>query len=84
MKNRGKLNSIVSRASKGVGQTGLNQVYELRAKRKGIEKMSDLCRILYQYYNMLPSDKKLRAFMAKKAKTLSSFIPMSINVINKT
>ena len=36
--NRGKLDSIVNRRSQvvGVGQTGLNQLYESRAKRKGL------------------------------------------------
>ena len=47
------MDSIVNRESKGVGvrQAGLNQLYESRAKRKGIEMMSDLS----QYYNVLPS-----------------------------
>ena len=61
MKNRGNLNSIVNRGSKvvGVRQTGLNQLYETRAKRKGTEIMSDLCHILSQYYNILPSARRL-------------------------
>ena len=83
---RGKLNRIVNTGSKvvGVRQTGLNQLYESRAKRKGIAIMSDLCHILTQYYNMLPSGRRLRAFSAKKAETLCNFIPMSIKFINET
>ena len=58
MKNRGNLDSIVNRGSKvvGVSQTGLNHLYEMRVKRKGIEIMSDLCHSLSKYYNMLQSD----------------------------
>ncbi len=67
-----------------VKQTGLNQLYESRAKRKGIEIMSDLCQILTQYYNMLLLGRRFKAFSAKKATTLSNVIPMSIKFINKT
>ena len=51
VKNRGRLNSIVNRGSKvvGVRQTGLNELYEKRAMRKGLQIMSDLCHILSQY-----------------------------------
>ena len=86
MKNRGKLNSIVNRGSKVVGviQTGRNQLYESRAKRTSTEITSDLIHIPSQYYNVLLPGRRIRAFRAKNAKTLSSFIPMSIKVINKT
>ena len=42
MKNRGMLNGVVYKGSKvvGVRQTGLNQLCESRAKRKGIHIMS--------------------------------------------
>ena len=51
VKNRGRLNSIVNRRSKvvGVRQTGLSELYENRAMRKGLQIMSDLCHILSQY-----------------------------------
>ena len=80
------LNSIVNRGSKDVGvrQTGLSELYEKRAMRKGLQIMSDLCHILSPYYETLPSDRRLRAFTAKKAKTINSFVPMSINIINKS
>ena len=44
MKNKGESSSIVNRGRKvvGVRQSGLNQLYESRAKRKCIEIMSDL------------------------------------------
>ena len=85
MKNRGRLNSIVNRGSKvvGVRQTGLSELYEKRAMRKGLQIMSDLCHILSQYHDTLPSGRRLRSFIAKKAKTLNSFVPMSIKIINK-
>jgi len=41
-------------------------------------KTCDLCHILSQYHDTLPSDRRLRAFSANKAKTLNSFVPMSI------
>ena len=48
VKNRDKLDSIVNRGSQvvGVRQTGLNRLYESRAKRKGLEIMTDLCHIV--------------------------------------
>ena len=51
MKNRGRLNSIVNRGRKVVGviQTGLSELFEKRAMRKGLQIMSDLCHILSQY-----------------------------------
>ena len=86
VKNRGRLNSIVNRGSKvvGVRQTGLSELYEKRAMRKGMQIMSNLGHILSQYYETLPSGRILRAFTAKKAKTLNSFVPMSIKIINKS
>ena len=86
MKNRGRLNSIVNKESKvvGVRQTGLSELYEKRATRKGLQIMSDLCHIFSQYYETLRSGWRLRAFSAKKAKTLNSFVTMSIKIINKS
>ena len=86
MKNRGRLNSIINRESKvmRVRQTGLSELYEKRAMRKGFQIMSDLCHIPSQYYETLPSGRRLRAFTAKKAKTLNTFVPMSIKIINKS
>ena len=78
------MNSIVNRGSKVVRQTGLNELYEKRAMRKGLQIMSDLCHILSQYYETLTSSRRLRAFSAKKAKTLNSFVPMSIKISNKS
>ena len=51
----------------GVRQTGLNQLYELKATRNGLEIISDFCHILSQYYNVLPSGRRLRAFRTTKA-----------------
>ena len=86
VKNRGRLNSIVNRGSKvvGVRQTGVSELYEKRAMRKGLQVISDLCHILSQYYETLPSGRRLRAFTAKKAKTLNNCVPMSIKIINKS
>ena len=86
VKNRGRLNSVVNRGSKvvGVRQAGLSELYEKRVTRKGLQIMSDLCHIISQYYETLPSDRRLRAFTAKKAKTMNSFVPMSIKIINKS
>ena len=85
VKNRGKLDSIVNRGSEvvRVRQTGLNQLYEMKAKRKGIDIMSDLSHILSQNYNMLPSGRRLRVFRAKKP-DIGQFYPPSITLINKT
>ena len=86
VKNRGRLNSIVNRGSKvvGVRQTGLSELYKKRTMRKGLQIMSDVCHILSQYYDTLPSSRRLRAFIAKKAKTLNSFVPMPTKIINKS
>ena len=85
-KNRGRLNSIVNRGSKivGVRQTGLSELYEKRAMRKGLKIMRNLCHIFSQYYETLPSGRRQRAFTTKKAKTLNSFVPMSLKIINKS
>ena len=70
VKNKGKFNSIINRGSTivGVRQTGRNQLYETRAKRKDIEITSDLSHILFQYHNMLPLGSRLRVVRAKSAK----------------
>jgi len=83
--NKSKLNRIVNRGSKVVceRQAGVNELYEGRLVKKGFQIMNDSGHTLSQYYQRLPSGRRLRAFSAKKVKTLNSFVPMSIRLINK-
>ena len=83
VKNRCRLNSIVNSGSKvvGVRQTGLSELYEKRAMRKGLQITSDLS---HPFTVLYISGRRLRAFTAKKTNTLNSFVPMSIKIINKS
>ena len=86
VKNKTKLNSIVSKCSKivGVKQASLSEVYERRVRKRAKGIMRNDSHPLASHYEVLPSGRRLRSLPIKKNRTSNSFVPMSIKILNKS
>ena len=86
VKNRAKLNSIVNKCSKivGVKQLSLNEVYERRVRKRAKGIIRNESHPLAVHYQPLPSGRRLRSLPFKKTRTLNSFVPVSIKLMNKS
>lgn len=85
VRSKNVLNRVVKVCSKIVGerQSSLNVLYEERAFRKAQVIVSDNSHGLSQYYELLPSGRRYRTPKFRLLRTKKSFIPMSIQFLNK-
>ena len=85
MKNKNILNKVVNVCSKivGVKQSSLNVLYERRVVRKANVIVCDKMHGLSQYYELLPSGRRFRTPKCRVLRTKNSFIPMSIQLLNR-
>ncbi len=85
LKNKNVLNKIVNVCSKimGVKQVNLTDLYERRVKVKARKIVSESSHTLAKYYEILPSGKRFRCPKQKTLRYKNSFIPRSIQFLNK-
>ena len=67
----------------GEKQKSLNEIFECQAVRKASEIEKDAEHILSQYFELLPSGRRLRSLRFSKTRTNLSFIPKSIVLLNQ-
>ena len=85
VKNKNVLNRVVNVCSKivGVQQRGLKEMYECRVLRKAGAIACDESHVLAKHYELLPSGKRFRLPKIKTVRLKQSFIPSSIQLLNK-
>ena len=85
VKNKNVLNRVVNVCSKivGVQQRGLKELYECRVLRKGGAIACDESHVLAKHYDLLPSGKRFRLPRLKTVRLKQSFIPSSIQLLNR-
>ena len=85
VKNKNVLNRLVNVCGKIVGekQESMNVLYEKRVKVKGQRIASDCSHGMCKFYELLPSGRRFRIPKLKTLRCKNSFIPMSINFMNK-
>ncbi len=85
VKNKNVMNKTVNVCSKivGVKQVDLTELYERRVKVKAGKIVSDSSHTLAKHYELLPSGKRFRCLKTKTLRHKNSFIPRSIQSLNK-
>ena len=83
---KNKVNNLVKLAMKVMGQrtyASLQSLYEERVLSLAGSILRDPSHILYSEYELLPSRKRFRVYKCKSNCLKLSFIPTSINLLNK-
>ena len=77
------MNDVVNVCAKVVRmrETGLQELYERRAKQKARMIATDVSHVLNKHYDLLPSGRRYRTFKLK-SRAQKSFIPSSIRFLN--
>ena len=85
VKNKNVLNRVVNVCGKVVGesQESLGALYESRVARKAKAIVRDSSHILAQHYQLLPSGRRFRVPKLSTVRAKKSFIPTSIQILNK-
>jgi hypothetical protein len=85
VKNRNVLDRVVKVCGKIVGekQKSLTELYESRVVRKAKSILSDETHVLAKHFELLPSGKRFRVPKLSTVRSKSSFIPRSIDLLNK-
>jgi len=85
VRNKNVLNRIVNVCGKVVGerQKSLCVLYAHNALRKGTKIAEDSSHVLNQYFKLLPSGRRYSMPCVSTVRSRHSFIPMSIQFINK-
>ena len=84
VKCKNVLNKVVKVCGKvvGKGQTSMSELYECRMVKKAGKIASDSSHVLSQHYELLPSGRRYRTFKCK-ARAQRSFVPTSVQLLNK-
>ena len=85
VKNRNVLNKVVRVCGRviGVQQKSLTELYETRVVSKARYIMRDTSHILAKHYVRLPSGRRVRTMKFSTVRAKTSFVPASIDLINK-
>ena len=85
MKSKNVLNRIVNVCGKVVGerQDCLRELYERRVEKKARMVANDENHVLTHLYELLPSGRRFRMLKSKTVRTRNSFVPTSIELLNK-
>ena len=85
VKNKNVLDRVVNVCGKIVGerQDSLKELYERRVERKGMEIANDRSHVLASQYERLPSGRRYRFPKVRTVRTRTSFIPKSIELLNR-
>jgi hypothetical protein len=85
VKNRNVLDRVVKVCGKIVGerQKSLTELYESRVVRKATSILSDETHVLAKHFELLPSGRRFRVPKLSAVRSKSSFIPRSIDLLNK-
>jgi hypothetical protein len=80
------LRRIITTASKvlGVKQTGLDEIFKVRALCKAHKIILDPSQPLYPDFELLPSGHRYRAPLSRKNTTRQSLVPAVISLLNSS
>ena len=84
VKHRCMLDRVVNVCSKIVGErlTSVSALYECRVRQKARRVAADSGHVLAQFYEKLPSGRRYRIPRYRLARTKSSFVGRSIQIMN--
>ena len=85
MQNKNVLNRIVNVCGKVVGErmVSMDKLYECRIVKKALNIQDDTTHALANSYVMLPSGRHFRAQRVSTVRARSSFVSMSIKLLNQ-
>ena len=85
MKRENVLNKVVNEYGKVVGkkQETLSELHECRVVRKARMIVYDSSRVLFQYYNTLPSGRRFRVPKTESQIKTKLYISMSITLLSR-
>ena len=75
---KGKIIKII-----GERQESLNVLYERRCVQKGKAIMSDSKHVLVDFFEVLPSGRRIKESKCRTTRTKKSFVPQAIRLLNK-
>ncbi len=83
---RNKLTRVVNQASKITAdkQMQLQEIYNRSITKKAIQIYSDTTHPLKPAFVLMPSGRRLRVPLAKKAGYKKSFVPSAVNILNQS
>lgn len=85
VKCKNRLLRIINIAGKIIGekQVTLSDLYIVAVKRKASAIVTDSAHPLHSSFDLLPSGRRFKVPLAKKAKYKKSFIPTAVDILNR-
>ncbi len=85
VKSKNKLLRIINVTSKIIGerQTPLSDLFTVALKRKAFVIVGDSSHPLYRSFQLLPSGRRYKVPLVKRAKYKKTFIPTAIGILNR-